>query len=115
MIRFGKKTLKNKKGFTLIELIVVIAVLGILATIAIPKLTGYTDDAEKAVTDANERILEQAAASWYATTDEDDIPSEGEEWTGDTGQNWEDYFDEWPEGIDSVTIDEDGNITIDRE
>ncbi|MGI6570282.1 MAG: type IV pilin protein [Caldicoprobacterales bacterium] len=34
---FRKKL--NKKGFTLIELIVVIAILGILAVIAIPRFT----------------------------------------------------------------------------
>ena len=37
--------LKNKKGFTLIELIVVIAILGILALIAIPRFAGFTERA----------------------------------------------------------------------
>ena len=40
------KKLRSKKGFTLIELIVVIAILGILATIAIPRFSGFTDKAK---------------------------------------------------------------------
>jgi type IV pilus assembly protein PilA len=35
----------KKKGFTLIELIVVIAILGILAAVLIPKFTGFQDKA----------------------------------------------------------------------
>ncbi|SHJ70769.1 general secretion pathway protein G [Hathewaya proteolytica DSM 3090] len=37
----------TKKGFTLIELIVVIAILGILAAVLLPKFSGFTDDARK--------------------------------------------------------------------
>ncbi|WZL71465.1 type II secretion system protein [Clostridiaceae bacterium 35-E11] len=40
MIKKINKMLRNKKGFTLVELIVVIAVLGILAGIAVPKYSG---------------------------------------------------------------------------
>lgn len=40
------KKMKNRKGFTLIELIVVIVIIGILAAVLIPRLTGFTDKAE---------------------------------------------------------------------
>ena len=38
---------KSKKGFTLIELIIVIVILGILAAIAIPKFVGFSSEAKK--------------------------------------------------------------------
>ena len=39
---------KNKKrGFTLVELIVVLVILAILAALLIPALTGYIDKAKK--------------------------------------------------------------------
>jgi len=47
----------NKKGFTLIELIVVIAILAILAAILIPAVTGYITKATDAKNAANCRSL----------------------------------------------------------
>lgn len=41
------RALKEKKGFTLVELIVVLVILAILAALLIPALTGYIDKAKE--------------------------------------------------------------------
>ena len=54
-----------KKGFTMIELIFVIVILGILASVAIPRLAGTREDAEISAAVANLRTLLGDAASYY--------------------------------------------------
>ncbi len=55
------KKLKEKKGFTLVELIVVLVILAILAALLIPALTGYIDKAKKKNIIAETRQIVMAA------------------------------------------------------
>ena len=56
-----KKMKNNKKGFTLVELIVVLVILAILAALLIPALTGYIDKAKKKSIIAETRQVVMAA------------------------------------------------------
>ena len=54
-----------KKGFTMIELIFVIVILGILASVAVPRLASTREDAEISATVANLRTLISDASAYY--------------------------------------------------
>ncbi|HEX2926793.1 MAG TPA: prepilin-type N-terminal cleavage/methylation domain-containing protein [Ruminiclostridium sp.] len=60
MLMFLKKVKKNKKGYTLTELIVVVAILGILAAVATPMILNQVQKAKDSSDAANERTIENA-------------------------------------------------------
>ena len=102
--------MKNQKGFTLIELIMVTIILGILAAVAIPRYASTVDKAEAAAEDAVissieagletyaiEQLMDNGRRSWptnpfdaletkpagYDADDSDDADTDGE-WTFNT-------------------------------
>ena len=60
-----KKLMKNKKGFTLMEMLIVIAIIVILVAIAVPTFTSQLGKANQAANDANFRAAKAQAAATY--------------------------------------------------
>jgi len=56
----------NQKGFTLIELMIVIAIIGILAAIAIPNFISYRDKAFCSAAESDANNIAIAMADYYA-------------------------------------------------
>jgi prepilin-type N-terminal cleavage/methylation domain-containing protein len=58
--------MKQRKGFTLVELLVVVAIIGILITIAVPRFMSMTGSSKKAALQANHRIIISAVTMYMA-------------------------------------------------
>lgn len=64
-----RKRQDAQKGFTLVELIVVIAILGILTALVVPNVTGYVAKAQETTNQTNAQMIYTAAQLYITDKD----------------------------------------------
>lgn len=69
---------KKQHGFTLIEIMIAIAIIGVLAAIAIPQLINYRDKAYCSTAETDARTVAAAVANYYSVSSRTAIPDVSE-------------------------------------
>lgn len=123
------RKMKNKKGFTLVELIVVFVILAILAALLVPALTGYIDKAnnQKIIAETRQTVMaaqtciseaygkNTQAGKLSEATSSSNAAGAGVLKVGSVDVKLSDIADlaeVEPKNIVSITIDESAKITL---
>ena len=104
MLRKIRKLLKKQEGFTIVELMIVVVILGILAGIGVQQYGNIQERARKAADAANIKVLTNAANMWLimnggfegADGTEKKFPEDATDPDDPANNALVEYVDEWP-------------------
>lgn len=108
-----KRTMKkNNKGFTLAELLIVVAIIAILVAVSIPMFASQLGKARLATNEANVRAAKAAAVATYLSDVNHDADGESYSYNLKTGTA--EHLDSTPSGYVEITGDVDGTKEIEK-
>lgn len=93
---------KSKKGFTLAELLIVVAIIAVLTAIAVPLFVSGVKKAQDATLEANKRAVRGEAVAQIL------LAEPADEWHVDKV-----FKDKATDAYVTATVDKSGNITLD--
>lgn len=99
MLKKLRKMLKKQEGFTLVELMIVVVILGILAGIGVQQYANVQERAKKAADEANRKVLTNATNMWLilgSGPKEEDVDDKGV-YKVQVADLVPQYLDEWPD------------------
>ena len=100
----------NNKGFTLMEMLIVVAIIAILVAIAIPTFTGSLNKAREAADEANARSAYAEVMANYMTADKD---AQKDGVTAQTSKMQADMKSDFElHGVDDLTWEADQIVTF---
>ena len=111
-----KNKMKNKKGFTLMEMLIVVAIMVVLVAVAVPTFTSQVSRANKAADDANLRAAKAVAATTYLSAETPFTETKTYIFNAATGKldgtNTLDYGKDTGHDYINVSITKEGEITV---